>query len=313
MFIDVDAIRLGSRFDDAIVRAVASCDVLIALIGRSWLDASAREGAARLADPEDYVRREIEAAIQEGVVVVPVCVQGARFPARHELPATLVGLTERQGFELRDATWQDDVAGLLRRLGSESVSRGPDAAGSRPRSTRRNRVVLAGACALLVAATIAIVLVLDGPDGGGSTGARASGVADPRLLAAVPAVSRRGCRKASPPEPGAVAAITCDAGSTLTAEYQRFPDAATADAWYVRQQVAAHADTSAERCTQTRFRGSLPYPEGRAFCYRATNGQAGLFALGRNLMGVRVETWADKREASTLLLKLWPCCLRLVH
>jgi hypothetical protein len=41
---DIDAIPLGSEFRETINRAVASCDVLIALIGRDWLDARDADG-----------------------------------------------------------------------------------------------------------------------------------------------------------------------------------------------------------------------------------------------------------------------------
>jgi hypothetical protein len=116
VYLDVDTIPLGSTFAHEIARAVTSSDVLIALIGRGWLDASGPGGGRRLDDSDDYVRREIETALAGGVVVVPVCVQGARIPSPRELPETLAPMTEHHGFDLRDASWRDDVASLVRRL-----------------------------------------------------------------------------------------------------------------------------------------------------------------------------------------------------
>src|SRR4051795_3017745 len=71
VYLDVDTIPLGSTFAQEIARAVTSSDVLIALIGRGWLDASGPGGGRRLDDSDDYVRREIETALAGGIVVVP--------------------------------------------------------------------------------------------------------------------------------------------------------------------------------------------------------------------------------------------------
>lgn len=55
VFIDVDAIRLGSPFEDAIVRAVASCDVLVALIASSRVTVDSAPG------PEAVARQLVDA------------------------------------------------------------------------------------------------------------------------------------------------------------------------------------------------------------------------------------------------------------
>ena len=121
VFMDIDAVPLGSQFGEAISEAVASCDVLIALLGRGWLQATDSEGRRRLDDPDDFVRREIESGLAKSVVVVPACVQGAEIPPAQELPASLAPLTGRQGFQLSDTGWHDDVKRLIRRL--EAVTR----------------------------------------------------------------------------------------------------------------------------------------------------------------------------------------------
>ena len=113
---DIDAIPLGSEFAETINRAVASCDVLIALMGRDWLEAKDSDGHRRLDDPDDFVRRELESALGRGVVVVPATVQGAELPRAEELPSSIAALTRRQGFQLSDTGWRDDVGRLIRRL-----------------------------------------------------------------------------------------------------------------------------------------------------------------------------------------------------
>ena len=63
VFKDVDNIEPGDDFVERITAAVASCDVLLALIGPQWLTITDENGQRRLDDPEDYVRLEIETAL----------------------------------------------------------------------------------------------------------------------------------------------------------------------------------------------------------------------------------------------------------
>jgi hypothetical protein len=168
VFMDIDAIPLGSDFGAAIDRAVASCDVLIALIGRQWLAAHDAGGRRRLDDPDDLVRREVESALAQGVVVVPTCVQGAEIPRAEDLPPSLATLTARQGFQLSDAGWQDDVERMLRRL--EAGKGGPPTPAAR-RPRRRALAALAAATAL--AAIAAVLIARDGGDDGETSGSAA--------------------------------------------------------------------------------------------------------------------------------------------
>lgn len=87
IFMDVDTIRLGTDFVEAINEAVAKCDVLIALIGRSWLDLRDEAGDRRLDNPNDFVRLEIAAALQRQIPVIPILIDGAKIPNAAQLPA----------------------------------------------------------------------------------------------------------------------------------------------------------------------------------------------------------------------------------
>ncbi|MCW3158187.1 glycerophosphodiester phosphodiesterase [Micropruina sonneratiae] len=79
---------------------MASCDVLLALIGPHWLTMTDAEGNRRLDDPEDFVRLELSAALNRGVRVVPILVDGATMPKVSDLPAELVPIIRRQAVEI---------------------------------------------------------------------------------------------------------------------------------------------------------------------------------------------------------------------
>lgn len=108
VFRDIDAILPGDNFVQIITDAVASCDVLIALIGPTWRSATnVATGRPRLFESNDFTRIEIATALRRGVRVIPVLVGGAAMPVSDELPEDLQALCERQNVELSDRAWDD--------------------------------------------------------------------------------------------------------------------------------------------------------------------------------------------------------------
>jgi hypothetical protein len=126
VFMDVEGIEPGLDFVDAIGRAVASCEVLIVIIGPGWL-ATDSAGKRRLDDPKDFVRIETRAALARHIRVVPVLVDKAVMPLAEELPADLAPLVRRQAVELSHKYWDATSAELIRTL--ERVLDGDKAAG----------------------------------------------------------------------------------------------------------------------------------------------------------------------------------------
>ena len=63
VFMDVD-MAPGVDFVERITEAVAACHVLIVVMGPTWATVKNDEGEARLADPEDFVRLEVETALR---------------------------------------------------------------------------------------------------------------------------------------------------------------------------------------------------------------------------------------------------------
>jgi hypothetical protein len=116
VFMDVDAIPLGTNFSKVLHEEVAKCGVLLAVIGPNWLDARDEDGNRRLDNPNDFVRIEIAAALQRNIPVVPILLDGARIPKASQLPEDLKELASRNGLDVRHASFQDDMDRLIRGL-----------------------------------------------------------------------------------------------------------------------------------------------------------------------------------------------------
>src|SRR5215472_17125874 len=121
VFMDVDAIPLGTNFPKVLHEEVAKCGVLLAVIGPNWLDARDEHGKRRLDNPNDFVRIEIAAALQRSIPVIPLLLDGARIPKADELPEDLKELSLRDGMEIRHASFQDDMNRLIRGLKEDGV------------------------------------------------------------------------------------------------------------------------------------------------------------------------------------------------
>src|SRR5262245_16191626 len=87
IFMDVDNLLVGQRFDAKLADALDACDVLVAVIGPRWMELLRARGAS---GERDYVREEIAAALKRRIVVIPVRVgrEGAMpaMPRSDDLP-----------------------------------------------------------------------------------------------------------------------------------------------------------------------------------------------------------------------------------
>lgn len=117
VFRDVDSITPGLDFQAALGRTIGAARVVLAVIGPRWQDARDGAGRRRLDDPHDMVRLELEAALDAGVPIIPVLVEGARMPPAEALPPSLVAFARCQAITLDDEGWRDDtqrLTGVLR-------------------------------------------------------------------------------------------------------------------------------------------------------------------------------------------------------
>jgi DNA polymerase len=116
IFMDIEAIRPGEDFVHILETAVEACDVFIAVIGPAWLSAADEEGNARLQDERDFVRIEIESALKQNKVIIPVLVGRAKMPATRDLPQSIGALTRRNALEVSHQRFAYDVEQLAQAI-----------------------------------------------------------------------------------------------------------------------------------------------------------------------------------------------------
>ena len=110
---DVAAIEPGRDFRKAIDQSVATCSVLLAVIGQEWVDLKDSEGRRRLDDVNDFVRIELASALRRDIPVIPVLVRGAKMPRPEQLPHDLKELAFRNAVELTHSRWKTDLQVLI--------------------------------------------------------------------------------------------------------------------------------------------------------------------------------------------------------
>jgi hypothetical protein len=117
IFKDVDSIPIGADFRRTLQQEIEQCNVVLAVIGPSWTSITDEEGSRRLDNPDDFVRIELEAALQRGIPIVPVLVDGASIPSARDLPESLRAIAYRNAAMVRpDPDFHVDVDRLIKAL-----------------------------------------------------------------------------------------------------------------------------------------------------------------------------------------------------
>jgi hypothetical protein len=159
VFMDVDNLLPGQRFDQKLAEALGECDVLIAVVGPRWMELlKARERLEAETGEPDYVREEIGEALRRGIVVIPVQVgregQMPPLPRRDELPADIADLVLYQKHDVAHERFGRDLAELAQAIVAARNAQ-------RPRMPAPWRWV-AGAAGLGAAALLALYLAWEG-------------------------------------------------------------------------------------------------------------------------------------------------------
>jgi hypothetical protein len=126
VFLDHDSIPLGRPFAEVIRERLAASRYALVIIGPQWCSILDKHtGRPRLEEESDFVRREVELALNTpGVDVIPVWVMRAATTTREieELPVTLRPLFEKQGMSIRPVLDEEtDLERLIQRLKPSTI------------------------------------------------------------------------------------------------------------------------------------------------------------------------------------------------
>lgn len=114
VFMDVDNLLAGQRFDEALAKALAECDVVIAIVGARWMELLKTRGAS---GGYDYVRQEVAEALRRKLVVIPVRVgrEGTLppLPRVDELPRDIRDVVFHQKHDVTHERFGRDMAELI--------------------------------------------------------------------------------------------------------------------------------------------------------------------------------------------------------
>jgi len=149
VFRDVQSIQYGERFPERLRNAVNICQVMLVVMGPTWATVTDNDGQQRLANPQDWVRLEIEGGLARDIPMIPILLAETQLPEDDQLPGELRQLKQYHCAPVRPSPdFQVDMERLTQRLEALIGSSDPDRSlrsGSEARLVRRRgRLRLSG-------------------------------------------------------------------------------------------------------------------------------------------------------------------------
>jgi hypothetical protein len=184
VFMDVDNIPFGIDFRQHIQSVLSQAEVLLAVVGPHWLGTGS-DGGSRIHEEADPVRVEIETALRQDIMVIPVLVNGAGMPKAAELPdglknfAFLNAAPVDIGRDFRphmDRLVQSIDEALARKSGKTSGAAPNQSTAATPARVN-SRLLVAGCAVVLLLAAGAAAWQLKFRDGASGTPTSAGAVA----------------------------------------------------------------------------------------------------------------------------------------
>lgn len=112
VFKDIEALPPGADFEHFIRHKLQLAYAMVVIIGPNWVN------DPRLQDPADLHREEIRTALERGLHIFPVLVQGATMPLKEQVPQDIRAFINRQAVEITDTRWDYDMGILIRGIES---------------------------------------------------------------------------------------------------------------------------------------------------------------------------------------------------
>jgi pterin-4a-carbinolamine dehydratase len=118
VFIDTENIRDAVAWAQQVESSLKSASLVIVVVGKSWLSISDEFGRRRIDLPDDWVRREIEASLQNGKRILPLLIEGAELPMREALPVLIAPLLDVQAHRMNIGAIAKDMSSLVKDAGA---------------------------------------------------------------------------------------------------------------------------------------------------------------------------------------------------
>ena len=128
VFMDVEKIQPGEDFRKHIAEALQECDVLIVIVGKKWLG-QRKSGHTTINDESDWVRIEVETALERNIKIIPVLINRANMPRADQLPESLREFVYRSALRIdAGADFDDHMDRLIESIDHtlESVRNRPE-------------------------------------------------------------------------------------------------------------------------------------------------------------------------------------------
>lgn len=133
VFLDVESIPFGVNFREYLAEQIAAHDVVLVIIGTDW----ARIMQERADHPNDFVRIEIESALAQEKLIIPVLVKESKMPNFSDLPESISELQWLNSTEIRRKPYLEDdcrrlAEGIGQHFGESKASVQPELTLSQP-------------------------------------------------------------------------------------------------------------------------------------------------------------------------------------
>lgn len=114
VFFDTADMGGGVVFPQRLRRGLEDALLVLVLIGSQWESLTLpNQSRPRLFDEQDWVRQEVESALQGSKRLVPVLVNRNTMPTVNALPPALWALCNRQSEDISDQRFERDIAYLI--------------------------------------------------------------------------------------------------------------------------------------------------------------------------------------------------------
>ena len=117
VFQDVEAVPPGRDFREHLRSQLARCQLMLVVMGPEWVGAKYTSGSRRLDDEQDWVRVEIEIALQRSLPIIPVLAGKATMPSPESLPAAIRPLAFKTALPIRaNPDFRNDMDRLIKAI-----------------------------------------------------------------------------------------------------------------------------------------------------------------------------------------------------